>query len=414
MFKKMYLENGIPVLMEYIEGIRSVTIGIWVKTGTRYENPEKNGISHFLEHMFFKGTKNRSQKDIAIEIDSLGGDLNAFTSRENTTFYVKVLDDFIGKGIDILSDIFSNSLFKEEDIKREKQIIKEEIKMIEDTPDDNIHDLFFQDIWGKKSLGMPVTGTNKTVNSLTRQDIISFIKKYYGTNDMVISCAGNIEKKRIFSIFQDTLGYEKRNSIINEAVKPDFSSGATIYKKDLSDVHICIGVEGIKQNSKLRYPFLLINTIFGSGVSSRLFQEIREKRGLVYSIYSFLSSYYDTGVFGVYAATGKRKYAELIETVLREMKTLKDSITDDELENAKSQLKGNIILALESSSGRMNNIARQEIYYGKYFSPAEIIRGIERVKLKQVKKTIEEYINTNKIAVTLLGPADKNIVKNIV
>jgi predicted Zn-dependent peptidase len=416
MFKKGYLDNGIPIVMEKVEGVRSVAAGVWVKVGSRFEALGKNGISHFVEHMFFKGTKNRSQKDIAIEIDSLGGDLNAFTSRENTTFYVKLLGDYVEKGVDILADIFLNSLFREEDIEKEKEIITEEIMMVEDTPDDYIHDLFYQDIWGLKELGMPVLGTTETVSSFVREDLMSHLDSYYCHNDVVISCAGNLDFDSYLHMFNGKFGGTKdASSCRNKKIStPPFGKGLNVYEKDHSEVHVCIGVEGVKQDSELRYPFLVLNTIFGAGVSSRLFQEIRETRGLVYTIYSFLSSYHDTGVFGIYAGAGKKKYVEVIETVIREMASLKETIDEKEIDRAKNQLKGNLLLTLESSSGRMQNIARQEIYYGRYYPPEDIIKGIEKVGKNDVIGIIDTFLTSGGKAITVLGPATADELSAIV
>ncbi|MBF0563863.1 MAG: insulinase family protein [Nitrospirae bacterium] len=415
MFKKVYLDNGIPLVMEKVEGVRSVAVGIWVKVGARFEAPGKNGISHFVEHMFFKGTKNRSQKAIAIEIDSLGGDLNAFTSRESTTFYVKLLSDYVEKGVDVLADIFFNSLFKEEDIEKEQEIITEEIMMVEDTPDDYIHDLFYQDIWGLEGLGMPVLGTKETVLSFGREDLLTHIASYYCHDDVVISCAGNIDFDGYLRMFNDKFGAAK--SLCPKSKNMSLSTFGTalkVYEKDHSEVHMCIGVKGVKQDSELRYPFLVLNTIFGSGVSSRLFQEVRETRGLVYTIYSFLSSYHDTGVFAVYAGAGRKKYVEVIETVIKEMASLKETITDKEIERAKNQIKGNMLMSLESSSGRMHNIARQEIYYGRYYPPEEIISGIEKVLKSDVAGIIDTFLSTGGKAVTVLGPAKAEELSGIV
>ncbi|MBF0464049.1 MAG: insulinase family protein [Nitrospirae bacterium] len=418
MYKKGYLENGTPIVTETVAGMRSVSIGIWVKVGARVERCEKNGISHFIEHMFFKGTKNRTQEQIATEIDYLGGDLNAFTTRENTTYYVKVLKEHVNEAVDILTDIYLNSLFREQDILKEQEIISEEIKMVEDTPDDYIHDLFYTDIWGQSGLGLPVLGTQETVHEITRNDITAHLSAHYGTQDVVISCAGNINHEAMLTLFNSKIAAIRSDSNPSAETKliekKPFSASLKVYKKDFSEVHICMGIEGVKQNSTLRYPFLILNTIYGAGVSSRLFQEVREKRGLAYSIFSFLSSYADTGVFGVYAATGKKKYVEVIDTIIKEMDSLKNNIKDDELQRAKNQLKGNLLMGLESTSGRMQNIARQEIYYGRYYSPGQIIRGIERVKMKHVYDIIEAFIDNVPKAVTVFGPADAAKLKGVV
>ena len=413
MFKKEHLINGLPVVMEPIRNMRSVVLGIWVKVGSRHEPPEKNGISHFLEHMFFKGTKKRSAKDIAFEIDSLGGELNAFTSRENTTFYIKVLDEFLEKGLELLSDIFLNSTFPEEDIGKEKKIIKEEIKMIEDTPDDYIHDLSNQTIWGNSGLGQPVLGRRDTIKLFTKDDLISHIRKYYGTKDIVVSCAGNFETEHLLSLLNKNLGHLRRGSEPWRGAAPDFANKVEVFSKQLSEAHICLGIKGIPQASDERYSLFTINTILGAGVSSRLFQEIREKRGLAYSIYSFIASYIDTGVWGVYAGVSRKKVREVIELILAEIYNLKDTVNETELQRAKNQLKGNIILGLESTSSRMNNIARQEIYYGKYYSPREIMNEIDSITIKQIKELTEQLVQKECFSLTIYGPVVADDLKGI-
>jgi predicted Zn-dependent peptidase len=413
MFKKEHLINGLPVVMEPIRNMRSVVLGIWVKVGSRHEPPEKNGISHFLEHMFFKGTKKRSAKDIAFEIDSLGGELNAFTSRENTTFYIKVLDEFLEKGLELLSDIFLNSTFPEEDIGKEKKIIKEEIKMVEDTPDDYIHDLSNQTIWGNSGLGQPVLGRRDTIKLFTKDDLISHIRKYYGTKDIVVSCAGNFETEHLLSLLNKNLGHLRRGSEPWRGAAPDFANKVEVFSKQLSEAHICLGIKGIPQASDERYSLFTINTILGAGVSSRLFQEIREKRGLAYSIYSFIASYIDTGVWGVYAGVSRKKVREVIELILAEIYNLKDTVNETELQRAKNQLKGNIILGLESTSSRMNNIARQEIYYGKYYSPREIMNEIDSITIKQIKELTEQLVQKECFSLTIYGPVVADDLKGI-
>jgi predicted Zn-dependent peptidase len=413
MFLKEYLSNELPVVMETLKNMRSVVLGIWVKVGSRYETKEKNGISHFLEHMFFKGTKERSAKNIAFEIDSMGGELNAFTSRETTTFYIKVLDEYLEKGLNLLSDIFLNSTFPEEDIEKEKKIIKEEIKMVEDSPDDYVHDLFNQTIWGHTALGQPVLGRRETIKSFTRDDLISHIRKYYGTKGIVISCSGNFEHGILINLLDKNLSDLRRGSEPKRGKPPAFQNKVEVFNKDLSEAHMCLGVKGLPYSSKERYSLFALNTIFGAGVSSRLFQEIRERRGLAYSIYSFIGSYFDTGLWGVYAGVSRKKVYEVLELILKEMKRLKDTVIETELQRAKNQLKGNIILGLESTSSRMNNIARQEIYYGKYISPKEIMQEIDSIKLKQVKELAEKLIKKESFSLTVYGPVYRDDLKGI-
>jgi predicted Zn-dependent peptidase len=413
MFRKEYLINGVPVVMESLKNMRSVVVGIWVRVGSRNEPSEQNGISHFLEHMFFKGTKRRTAKDIAFETDSLGGELNAFTSREATTFYIKVLDEFLEKGLELLSDVFMNSVFPDEDIEKEKKIIKEEIKMVEDTPDDYIHDLFNQTIWGHSGIGQPVLGRRETIRMFTRDDLMEHIKKYYGTKDIVISCAGNFDHEHLITLLNKNLGNLRRGSEPERGEPPAFQSTMHIFSKELSEAHLCLGFKGIHQASKDRYSLFTLNTILGAGVSSRLFQEIREKRGLAYAIYSFIASYFDTGLWGIYAGVSRKKVREVIELILKEMYHLSDTITEGELQRAKNQLKGNIILGLESTSSRMNNIARQEIYHGRYFSPKEIMEEIDSISLRQIKDLASAIVRKDMLALTVYGPVQQEKLAGI-
>jgi len=413
MFTKEYLENGIPVVMEPFKTVRSAAVGVWVKVGSRYETHDENGISHFLEHMFFKGTKKRSTKDIAVEIDSIGGDLNAFTSRESTAFYIKVLDEYLEKGVDLLSDIFINSTFPENEIEKEKKIIKEEIKMVEDTPDDYIHDLFSLSVWGNEGLGQPILGRRDSIAAFGREHLLSHIKKYYGSKDIVIACAGNFEPEVLMKTLDKRFGGVRHGSEPRRGVPPSFKPVTRVHSKDMAEAHICIGVPGISQTSEERYAFFILNTILGAGVSSRLFQEIRERRGLAYSVYSYTSSYIDTGLWGVYAGVSKKKIREVAELIIEEMLGLTETLNDAELERAKKHLKGNLILGLESTNSRMNNIARQEIYFGRFVSADEIIKSIEQVSMNQIRGLADRLIKKDLFALTAYGPIQKDALDGI-
>lgn len=403
-FKKAYLSNGIPVVMAVMKEFRSVSIGIWVKTGSRFEAPHENGISHFLEHLFFKGTTNRSQKEIAMEIDSMGGELNAFTSKETTTFYIRVLDQFLEKGIELLSDIFLNAVFPEEEIEKEKSIIKEEIKLVEDTPDDYIHDLFHQTVWDDSGLGQPILGRRDTIKTFTRERLLNYKKRFYGTKDIIISCAGNFNFKILLSILNRYFGTMNEGSDPPEIITPEFNYKKNVHKKDLSEVHLCLGVKAPELSSPYRYHLSIVNAILGGGVSSRLFQEIREKRGLAYSIYSFVQGYLDTGLWGVYAGTSKKRYQEVIDLIIEELTRLKDTITEEELRKTKDQIKGNMILGLESTGSTMTYLARQEIYYKRYISIEETIKKIEGITLSDIRDFLERIVQRDRFAITLLGP----------
>jgi len=402
-YKKITLDNGIPVVIDKAYNAPSACIGIWVRVGSRNEGPDNNGISHFLEHMFFKRTEQRDARAIAMEIDSIGGELNAFTTSETTTFYVKVINEYIEKGLDLLIDIFLNSTFPESEIIKEKQIIAEEIKMIMDTPSDYVHELFNRNIWGRTSLGLPVIGSIETITRFTRDDILRHIQRYYKANNIIVACSGDLDDALMIEMFNKTIGRIEDGNITETPSTPRFIGGLNIVDKELSESHICIGVEGIPFRSEDRYAMHLLNTVLGAGYSSRLFQKVREERGLVYSIYSYLVSFFDTGCWAVYAGTDAKNIREIIDIVISEIRGLPDSITDEEFRRAKGQLKGNIILGLESTSSKMINLARQEIYLGRYYSPLEIMKAIEDVKLDDVKGLSRRLINGKPIAITIYG-----------
>lgn len=407
MYKSLRLQNGIPLLMERMDGVRSVAMGIWVLAGSRGETPGQNGISHLLEHMFFKGTEERSAQDIAIAIDSIGAELNAFTSKENTAYYIKVMDESVEQGLELLADIFVNSTFPEDELKREQSVVCEEIGMVLDTPDDYVHDLFSENIWGKGSgLGQTVLGTEETVKSISRNDLLSYIDSSYSNDRIVFACAGNIDEQRIEGLVTDALGGIERKGMPNAHVRTPFRSGLNVHQRDLAESHVCIGLEGIAQDSPDRYAALLINTVLGGGISSRLFQEVREKRGLAYSVYSFLSSYNDTGVWGLYAGTAKKNVNKVIETAAGELSGLPDTLGDDEFERAKRQLKSTVMFGLESSSRRMQSLANQQIFYGRYYTPEEVISEIDAVSIKDARDLAQRLVSSGKLAITVFGPLD--------
>ena len=411
MFKKILLNIDIPLLLESAREVHSLCIGIWVKVGSRYEKTAANGISHFLEHMLFKGTDRRSAEDIAMEIDSLGGELNAFTSSEYTLFYIKVLDEYMENAGDLLTDIFLNSSLPESELEKEKSIINEEINMVEDTPTDYVFELFSQNIWGDNGLGQSILGKKETIEKFTREDLINYVEKYYGTENIIVACSGSFDEDNLVDSLKRTIGSLKRNCVHEIETDPDFMSGFNIADKDLSEAHICLGLKGMPYSSDERYSMHLLNTVLGSGFSSRLFQNVREKRGRVYSIYSYHVSYFDTGLWAVYAGTDRKHVSEVINITVDEMSHLSDTITDDELRRAKAQLKGNLILALESTSNMMTNIAKQEIYYKKFFPPGEIIRMVEEITLDNVKKLAARLVSESQFALTVYGPVKESELK---
>ena len=397
--------------MEQMEGIRSISIGIWMKAGSRYEPAYLQGISHFLEHMFFRGTKKRTSKEIAIEIDSLGGELNAFTTKEFTGFYAKVLDEHAGIAIDILTDMLANSIFNEGDIEKEKAIVLEEIKGAEDTPDEYIHDIFDETVWGNTGLGQNILGSNDIISTFSRDHLLSYIRKAYCVEDIVISAAGNFDPKKITAYFNNSINSIEKRDMSITCLKTEFRNQFRVQYKELSEVHICLGFESLSMAHEKRYHLNLLNAILGSGMSSRLFQEIREKRGLAYSIYSFLNSYHDTGILGVYVGTRKEQVNNVVELILKEMFQIRYNVTDVELKRAKEQLKGNLVLAMESSIYRMSNIAKQEIYMDRYYTISEVIEAIKSVTLKDIEEVADTIIKENSFGLTILGPFEEEALQ---
>ena len=413
LFRKAKLDNGMTILMERMDTVRSVSLGIWVRAGARDEAENDAGISHFLEHMFFKGTESRSARDIAVAIDSLGGELNAFTTKEGTTFYIKVLDDFLDNAVELLADIFLRSTFPPDEIEREKGVVMEEIRMTEDAPDDYIYDIFSMASWGNESIGRPVLGTESSVGSLQRESLIDYVGLKYAVENTVISCAGNFNENDLLrSLNKAFKSFDRKGSGSNSFDKAEFKPGIEFVSRDLSEVHVCMGVEGIRQASDDRYTALVLNTVLGGGISSRLFQEIREKRGLAYSVYSFLSSYLDAGIWGIYAGTSPESVEEVVEICARELGGLPVTVNESEVERARTQLKGNIMLGLESTNRRMQNIANQEIYYGRYHSPEEVIKMINSVTLEDVRELGARLSKGKAPSMAALGPMAPGIEKS--
>jgi predicted Zn-dependent peptidase len=409
-YQSAKLDNGMTVLMETMGGVRSVALGYWVRVGSRDEAPAHSGISHFLEHMFFKGTSSLNAEQIAVETDSLGGEVNAFTSKEGTTFYVKVMDEYLDRGIELLSDMFVNSTFPEDEIAREQGVVVEEIRMVEDTPDDIVHDLFAALAWGEGGLGRPVLGTEATVSALDRDALVGHVSRHYTADDVIVSCAGNFEPGALMDTLNRHLSRVPHSTGEPAPRLARFSPGVSVWTKPLSEAHLCLGMPGIAQASPDRYAVLLANTVLGGGTSSRLFQRIREKEGLAYSVFSFLNSYSDTGLWGVYAGTGKDKINRVIELAREEIRALESSITEEELERAKVQLKSSIVFGLESSYRRMQNIANQQMYYGRHFTPDEVIAAIDAVDLGRAREVCARYLGSADLAVGVLGPLEASDV----
>ncbi|MEK7307181.1 MAG: pitrilysin family protein [Nitrospirota bacterium] len=416
MFKKEILSNGITVVAEQIPHVKSVSLGLWVKVGSRDEELKEHGISHFIEHMFFKGTEKRSAKEIAQEMDSLGGELNAFTSREATCFYLKVLDEDLLDAVKLLSDIFHNSTFDRREIGKEKQVVIEEINMVADDPEDYLHDLHVKNMLKDNPLGRPILGNVETVRSMDRRKILDFIGRHYQPKDIVIAVAGNFELVYLMKTLDRYFGrYSAKDTDGKIRITPEIDVDTLIKRKKLEQVHICIGMRGLPLPHKDRYALYLLNSIVGGSLSSRLFHEIRERRGLAYSIYSYLSLYYDAGQFNIYAATSVNSAEEVIRLIKRELSSIRrGGIGADEMRKTKNQLKGNLMLSMESTGTRMNKLAKDEIYFGQFFSLEDMISEIESVSKDQIRILAEEIFDPTGFSVTILGPLSKKDIGGVI
>lgn len=405
------LENGIRVITEDIPHAHSVSIGIWVANGSRHEEPGGGGVAHFIEHLLFKGTEQRTALDIAREIDSVGGILNAFTGREFVCYYAKVLSKFLPKAVDLLTDIFLNSVFDPEEIEKERKVILQEIRMIEDAPDDYIHDLFSQNIWKGHPLGMPVIGTEESVSGLSREAIMAYRNGAYRAEDIIIAAAGQIAHKELLHLLDGKFDAISPRTGREPERPPAYDRNVLVLEKDLEQVHLCLGTKALAQNHPQRYESFILNTVLGGSMSSRLFQEVREKQGLAYSIYSYTSSHSDTGSLIVYAGTSPERLQEVTDIILREMRRLKRELLPvDVLDAAKEQIKGNLLLSLESSDNRMTKLAKNEIYFGSYQSLRDIITGLDKVTPESLLALSEQVLDDNYLTLVLLGKATPDAI----
>src|SRR5215470_25287 len=405
---RLVLPNELIILSEEMPHIRSVSIGIWMKSGSRDELLESNGISHFTEHMVFKGTTTRSAQAIAREVDSIGGNMDAFTGKETICFNIKVLDEHLPIAIDILSDLVLNPVFNPKDIVREKGVILEEIKMDEDNPDYLVHEIFTQNFWKDHPLGKPILGTKETVRSFKQENLFDFYRQRFAPNNIIISAAGNLNHKRFVDLIKAR--FANLSSVPNGFHQPAPAVTPRIItrnKKSLEQVQLCMGVPSHPISHDKRYVSYVLNTVLGGGMSSRLFQKIREEQGLAYAIYSDLNPYRDTGCMTVGAGTSLESTPKVVDSVLAEFRELKARpIPAEELRRAKDQLKGSLMLSLESSTSRMSNLARQQMYFDRFFNMDETIEQIESVAESEVVEMANQLFDRENIALTVLGNLD--------
>ena len=403
--RRQKLPNGLTIITEQMQHIRSASIGVWLQTGSRDEDAQWNGISHFIEHMVFKGTSHRSAEEIAREVDSIGGNMDAFTAKECICFNVKVLDEHVPTALDILSDLVLNPVFEASDIVRERGVILEEIKMDEDNPDYLVHEIFTQNFWKDHPLGKPILGTKETVKRFERDSVLDAYAHRFAPGNIILSAAGNLDHDQFVELV--TRHFEKMKPRTNgfHSSKPKIVSRIVLRnKKALEQVQLCMGVPAYPIAHEKRHAGYILNTVLGGGMSSRLFQNIRERQGLAYSIYSDLNPYRDTGCLAVYAGTSLASAAKVVQSVVSEFRKLKtEPVPEEELRRSKAQLKGSLMLSLESSTSRMSNLARQEMYFDRYYDLDELIQRIEAVTAEDLTVLANEFFKTESVAVTALG-----------
>ena len=400
------LDNGLVIVTENMPAVRSVSLGIWVRVGSRHEESELNGISHFIEHMVFKGTHKRSAEAIARSVDSIGGYLDAFTAKELVCFSTKVLDEHLPVAFDVIADLVQDPLFAEEDIRRERQVVQEEIKMVEDTPDDLVHEIFTQEYWRNHSLGLPILGTRKSVKRFTQPELFDYFGTHYVPNQLLLTAAGHLEHARVVDLASRYFSARKPSRTKPNLTRPVAHARITHRNKsNLEQVHVCLGTPAYPAADDRRYACYILNTILGGGMSSRLFQNIREKQGLVYAIFSSLNSYSDTGNLSIYAGTAPQNARKVVQLVTRELAGLKEQpVTAEELQRAKDHLKGSLMLSLESTGSRMSNLARQEMFFQRFSSLDEVLERINRTQAEEVLEVARQFFQPKKIALTVLGP----------
>lgn len=412
MYHKDVLDNGVTIVAEEVPGVHSVAVGFWVKTGSRLEEPEEVGISHLIEHMLFKGTAKRDARQIAEAIEEVGGQLNAFTSKEYTCYYARVLAEHLPLAVDVLSDMLFNSLFREDDLAREKMVIAEEISMYEDTPDDIIHDYFSQTIWDGHSLGRPIIGTMDSLSRIDRESILSFYRRHYSPSNMVVSLAGKFEHQESFDLLESTLASLPAGGIENRVAPPHTRAAVKSYYRDLEQVQICMGVPGVSLYDEHVYCLQVINNILGGGASSRLFQSVREERALVYTIYSYYLTFLDCGLFTIYAGTNPANCQQVLDLSWEQIEAIKGSgISAKELSRAKTQAKGSLLLSQESVIQRMHRLGKSELAYKRFVTSEEILAKINALTEEDVQSLAQELFDLEQMTITVLGPLTEDKIR---
>lgn len=408
MIKRTVLENGAQVITESIPEFRSCTLGAWISTGSRFESEEDAGLAHFLEHLLFKGTHRRSAYEIAKEMDSIGGQLNAFTEKERTCFYARVLDQHVGLAIDIIFDMLQHSLLDADEVEREKGVILEEIKMCEDSPDDQAMHRYSRGLWRSHPLGRPIIGYRETVESMTAPRLRAYLRERYGASNLMVAAAGRVNHEKFVEQVSAALEGYPRGDFQGVLDAPAIVHSDQVYRKDCEQAYLCYGGQGMAAVEPRRYSFLVLDAVLGGSMSSRLFQEIREARGLAYSVGTFINSYQETGLFGIYAGTSAGAVEELLDVADDILKSLiREGLSPEELRRSKELLKGNLALGMESTSARMLRLARSHLNHGRYITVEEVIEAVEKTTHDDIMELAGRYLDPANFSLTVLGPVEQ-------
>jgi predicted Zn-dependent peptidase len=412
MYRKTVLANGVRVVTEAMPAFRSASLGIWADVGSAAEEPERRGVSHLVEHMLFKGTDLRTARQIAEEMDGIGGNLNAFTDKETTCYYAKVMDQHVPLAVDVLTDMFLNSRFEPGEMAKEQKVVLEEIKMYEDSPDELIHDLFIQTMWKGSDLGAPTIGFAETVSKLTPDDLRAHMRRHYAPNSVVVAAAGNVDHEQIVGLFEKAFASYKGVCDLPVPDTPQTTPNTLFRHKDSEQAYVVLGTRGLSVADDRRYVLSVMDTILGGGMSSRLFQEIREKRGLVYTVYSFQAAYRGAGLFAVYAGTSPQNVSECVTVVCDQFAQLRERpVSESELRLAKEHIKGSLTLSLESTSSRMIRLGRSEFSLGRQLTTEEIEQRVEAVTASEIQTLAQELLAEEQLGLCVLGPVDEASVE---
>ncbi len=415
LYRKTVLSNGLRVVTEKIPSVRSITLGVWMDVGSRNETKDENGVSHLIEHMLFKGTKKRTSKDIAASLESIGGSINAFTSKEQTCYLARILDEHLVEAVDVLADITCNATLTPANLKREKKVVCEEIVESYETPSDRIHEIFAQTYWGDNSIGRPILGELDNITVMPRAKLVKYIKNNYRAESVVIAASGSISHNKLVKLVKEKFDFADGRATQFEHASREKEQSVQITTNDNNQIHICLGYPGVNYTSKDKLTALAMHVSLGGGMSSTLFQKIREEKGLAYTVFTYLDIYRDAGVFGAYLATDKKNLQAAVDISLKQIENLKKKrLTEDALDKVKAQLKGQLTLGMESTSARMNRLARNEIMLGTYNPMRKTLKDIDKITTSDILALSNSLFDRSKLALAVLGPVGKDDLNNVI